>query len=403
MIKADNGSTAVKPTHTLRAESGSIEMKKEIVMSKSAQNDRAGNKKALMGAEDVQGLVNYEFDFNEIVYFLYGAIGALTTTNVGTVGAVYKHAITPANCLPSFTYEEAIGRVTDTANNLQNILVKRSYGVIVGKFVLRIEGGIVMAEVTFMAKGQFIQAKVQADVSAGSSVVITLDRAKGLTTDDTVNIYDTTPANETDAIASMSEVNKTITIATLGNSYQVADDAKVELTAQTPVYSEDPQIPTGAQSLVRFGADITAAATAEAGCIRSAILTIDNDPEMQECLGDYSKGAGGVVPKARTVTFEFTRSFKNKSDLDKYLQAKEFAIYLELSNGVRVNATDTGALKYKTVFKMPKCVINGMPIARDNNGIYEYTASVTALLDSTEGYDISSDTWNKLAGTAYTA
>ena len=57
-------------------ESGSIEMKKEIVMSKSAQNDRAGNKKALMGAEDVQGPVNYEFDFNEIVYFLYGAIGA---------------------------------------------------------------------------------------------------------------------------------------------------------------------------------------------------------------------------------------------------------------------------------------------------------------------------------------
>ena len=109
------------------------------------------------------------------------------------------------------------------------------------------------------------------------------------------------------------------------------------------------------------------------------------------------------MPKGREVTFEFTRTFKNKADLDKHLQVKEFAIWLEMTNGVQINSADTGALKYKTVFKMPKCVIMGMPITRDNNGIYEYTCAVQVLPDSTEGYDIAVDTWSKLAGTAYTA
>lgn len=260
-----------------------------------------------------------------------------------------------------------------------------------------------MLETTWMAKGQFIQGKMLNDEAAGSSVVIELDRVKGLTTSDTVNIYDATPQNETDAIASLSLTAGTVTIATLGNSYTTANKAKVELIPQTPVYSADAQIPTAGQTLVRFGADITAAATADAGCIRSCTITIDNDPEAQACIGDFSAGAAGVTPKGRIVTLEFTRSFKNKEDMDKYIQAQNFAIYIETTNGARVNATDTNKLPYKAVIKIPKAAINGMPITRDNNGIYEYTCSVTALYDSVTGYDISAEVWNSLAGTTYTA
>ena len=260
-----------------------------------------------------------------------------------------------------------------------------------------------MAEAQWMGKGQFIQGKLRSDASAGSNVVLSVDRVKGLTTDDTVNTYDTTPTNEIDAIAAISQTARTITIATLGNSYQVADDAKIELVPQTPVYSDEPQLVTGSQVFVRFGDDIDEAETADAGCVRSATLVIDNEPEPQECLGDYSKSAGGVTAKGRTVTFEFTRSFKNKLDLDRYLQAKEFAIWIEMTNDVRVNASDTNLLKYKSVKKLPKCVVTGMPIGRDNNGIYEYTCAVAALLDDTEGFDIACDVWNKNAVSVYNA
>jgi hypothetical protein len=77
-----------------------------------------------------------------------------------------------------------------------------------------------------------------------------------------VNIYDATPQNETKTPSAVSLPNKTITIATLANSYTVANGAKVELVPQTPSYGTAAKVASFIHAKFQFGADLTAAASA---------------------------------------------------------------------------------------------------------------------------------------------
>lgn len=117
------------------------------------------------------------------------------------------------------------------------------------------------------------------DATAGASVDVALASVEGLTTDDTVNIYDKTPQSETDAIAAISTTNKTIQIATLGNSYTVANKAKVELVAQTPSYSTQAKIASFTHASFKFGADLTAAASASETNVENWEISFENNLE----------------------------------------------------------------------------------------------------------------------------
>lgn len=99
---------------------------------------------------------------------------------------------------------------------------------------------------------------------------IALDSVEGLVaTSDTVNIYDATPQNETDAIASISTSNKTIQIATLGNSYTVANGAKVELVPQTPSYGTVAKVASFTHASFQF-------ATTLAGCSAASEVNVED-------------------------------------------------------------------------------------------------------------------------------
>lgn len=396
--------TAVKPTNFIRSESGWLEMDKTIDFANSKQNDRSQNIKAVPWQEDITWSIEYSLDANESPFMIYGALGSLSSADVSswTDGSVYKHTIKDDNCLPSFTYEESVGRITDTSTNLQRYQIMRSIGTVFGNVSLSIEGGRVMLNTTPIAEDQLIQAIMKADAAAWSSVNISLDRVKGFTTSDTVNIYDDTPQNETDAVAAISTANKTVQIGTLGNSYTVANNGKVELTAQTPSYSLVQQLFASWHASIQFWADLTAAWSASSSCIRSTTLTIDNSLQALACMGSFWTWSGGVVPQGRTVSLEFTRSFINKTDADRYLQAREYAAIITIDNNKIVSATDTGQLPYKVVIKIPRMVLTNKPMVLDNNGVYEYTATCEAMPDSSAGYQVQFEVWNAKAGTYYT-
>lgn len=116
-----------------------------------------------------------------------------------------------------------------------------------------------------------------------------------MTTADSVNIYDATPQNETDAIAAISTVNKTVQIATLGNSYTVANLAKIELLPQTPSYSTPAQLLTFENVSFQFGADLTAAASAAEENIEDREFSYEN--QLEERFGSLRASPSVIAPK----------------------------------------------------------------------------------------------------------
>jgi len=395
---------AVVPNQFIRSESGSIELNKTTNYSNSKQNDRALNIQAVPGQEEISGTVEYSYDSNESPFALYGVLGAIASVDISsaTDSSVFEHTISPDLCLPTFAYEESIGRITDTTNDLQNYLTKRTHGAVVNSIDLKIDGDRVMLDAEMIGKGQIVLSSILADIAAGAGVVIPVQNVEGFVVGETINLYDQTPQSETTTITAIDTTARTIT-ATIVNSYDLADCPKVELVTQTPSYSIVQELFATGNALVRFGSDLAEAATADAGCIRGFSLKVNNDVEQTACLGSFSAAAGGVVPKARTVEAEFTRNFLNKADMDKYIQAKSFAMIIEIDNNHIVSPTDTNNQTHRLEIRLPKVNINSIPMTADNNGINEYTATVTAVPDAAAGYDIEMKAFNAKAGTYYTA
>ncbi len=198
----------------------------------------------------------------------------------------------------------------------------------------------------------------------------------------------------------MSGTAKTITIATLGASFD-KEETKVELAAQTPSYSVEPQNAALYDVKVQMADDITAAASAAETNRDSVTFKQNND--MEEVPGTIRKGNGRVNSKRPVATLEMKKVFTNKAEYDTWLRTKKQAIILTLDNGVIISATDTANTTYKTQIKCPQVVYDAFEIPTDNNAIYEIQATLEILHDATAGYAITYVCENAKAGTYYTA
>ena len=130
--------TAVKPTTFIPTVDGTIEINKTNLFSTSKLGTRNMNGEGVQGPEEVSGEFSSEFSANYSPWFLYGAMGAISSTDISSLtdGSVYRHDITSSNCQDAFTIEEAQGRYDDTGSHYQNFIVKRSYGVKFGDLTL---------------------------------------------------------------------------------------------------------------------------------------------------------------------------------------------------------------------------------------------------------------------------
>lgn len=283
--------TAVKPTNFIRFKDGDLENTQDNIINNPIQNNRWGAKNIVKGKITAGGTFNMDLDANEAVHFLGAGMGGLASSDVSSEedSSVIQHILTLTTALPALSVEQAKGNLADSTNNLQNYLVKRAFGAFVDQFTITSNDGIVNLQVVLKALGIFEKATLLANAAAGSSVALSLDTVEGLvTTTDTVSIYDTTPQNETDAIASLSTSARTVTIATLGNSYTVANKAKVELVPQSPSYGTAPQLFAFHNVNFQFGADLTAAASASEENVENREFTYMNN--IEERYGSLGRG-----------------------------------------------------------------------------------------------------------------
>lgn len=399
--KETTAAVAVKPTHFLRFKEGDIMAKKEVIENNPIQNNRWNAINAVPGKIATAGNYKVDLDTIESVHFLYGTLGGISSADVGsTAGQVYEHTLTMTNSLPSFTIEQGKGNLTDATGNLQNYQVDRAFGCMVDKLKLSAQDGIIAMEVDFKACGVFQRALLINNASAGASVNLALDTVEGLVAADIVNIYDTTPQNETDAIVSISTTNKTIQIATLGASYTVAKDAKVELTPQTPSYGST-DVYSFAHVNFQFGADLTAAASAAETNIENWELTYDN--QLEERYGSLRSSPAVIAPKGAMATLKFTKYFENVVDRDKYLALKKQACIMTITNNTIIGASDTNNYKYtiKTEISDLRYTTAEMPTGTDD--LYAVKIEGTCFYDATDGRAFRMLIKNNAVGTTYTA
>lgn len=395
--------TAVKPSHFLRFKEGDVMLKQEIIANDPIQNNRWSALNAVPGKITAEGSYKFDLDFNEAVHWLAAGMGTLSSADVssGTDASVFTHTITVANTLYGLTIEQGKGNLTDTTNNRQNYSVDRAYGAMVNDFKIAGSDGIISLDVGIKAHGILQKRSLIADAAAGSSVVISLDSSEGFVATDNINTYDETPQNETDAIASMSLPNATITIATLSASFTVANKAKVELQPQTPSYSVAAKVASFFHAKFQFSTDLTAAASATEENCEDWEFSYMND--LEERYGSLRASPSVIAPKAASAKFQFTRYFENVALRDQYLNQTRRAGIITITNNEIVSATDTGDLPYKFVIEMSDCRFTSHEMPTGTNELYAISVEAELFYDTTDGRALRMLVTNASAGTVYTA
>lgn len=394
--------TAVTPTHPVRYKSGDIQQQRETKRNNPIQNNRANNLQPLAGKINSEGTYQFDLDFNECVFWLYAGLGSVASDDVssGDDLSAWEHTITVANSLPSFTVQQQKGDFSDTSNSRQNYVTSRAFGVLVDSFKISADEEEVMLETAMKAHGVFERAVMIADAAAGSSVAIKVDTVEGLTTSDSVQIYDTDGA-ETDAIASISTTAKTVTIASLGNTYEYLKNGKLELIPITPSFSVAARVPMFHHVSFQVGVDLTAAASASEVNVEDWELEHKNNLDVR--YGSIRQTPSKITAKRYDTSLKFTKYFENVADRDNYLALKQQAVIITISDSGIISATDSGNTRYQIKIELPDVRFESYDLATETDGVYAAVIEAGCYYDTSAGYAIRAKVQNATAGTGYTA
>lgn len=382
--------TAVKPTNFARFKEGGVMAKQEIIANNPVQNNRALALNAVKGKLDVEGSIKGDLDLNDAVHFIYAGLGTMSSVDISSLtdGSVFRHTLTPANRLHTFTMEQPKGDTDLTSSNRQRYVVDRGYGLQVSDFKLSGSDGIIEMETGIMGAGVFQRGKVTQDITAGATPTIYLDSVDGLVIGDVVNVYDNTPKNETATISAINPTLKTITVGVLALNYAVANNAKVELTPQTPTYL-DPVIMSYRDVTVQFGADLTSAALATPDNISSWELSFDNGLEKK-----YGNKEAFIDAKGYSCKLKYEAFFNTSIDRDRYLNLTKQACIFTITNNEVISPTDTNLHKYELKISMPNIRFTSYETPTGTDEIYMVSCEVELFYDYTEGYEVKFEVKN---------
>jgi len=375
--------------------------KQEIIANDPIQNNRWKALNAVKGKATAEGTFNVDLDANECVHFLAPALGGLATTDVSSNTAAYRHDITVANTLPSFSLEQGKGNLTDSSENNQKFVVERWFGVLVNSFTISGSDGILNLAVNLKAHGLLMKRSLIADVTSGSTKTLYLESAEGFVATDNVTTYDATPQSEMDALSAISLTAKTVTIAALANSYTVANKAKVELQPQSPSYSTPAKVFSFTHARFQFGADLSAAASASLENIEDWELNHENN--LEERFGSLRETPSVIAPKGAKCTFKYTKYFETSAERDRYLNQEKKAAILTITNNEVISSGDTNLSKYTIVVQMSDVRFTSYEMPTGTDELYAASVEAECYYDTSDGQAIQIKVTNSKAGTEYTA
>lgn len=395
---------AVKPARFIRFKEW-FEMYRELekVLNDPIQNQRWKAIESVPTTEMAENSGVADLDPNEALHFLRAALGGMTSTDIssGEDGSVTRHTLTMANTIPYLTIEQCQADPADATNHGRNRIVRRGVGTMINTLSIAWSDALISLEVWLMSHAIFDGTPLLADAADGSSVAISLERVLGLTTADSVIIFDRTPQSEVDPVDAISTTARTITIWTLSNTYTVANEAMVALAPQTPSYAERHRAFSIVNARFQFGADLTAAASAEPRNVEN--WTFEYDNQLEARVGSNGRpGPHTIAPKGAIARLNYTRYFEDRSEYDDFINNKSEACIITLELDEVVSATDTNNHKYSIVIKLDRYIktTDEMPTGTDE--LFEVQVEGEPLYDSSEGRAITIEVINKHPGSFYT-
>jgi len=165
------------------------------------------------GQEDYQGPIKVLAEPKTLPHFLNMLLTKGTST--GTASTGYTHPFTLGDTVKSYTIEFLKGNIPF-----------RFFGVEASAITPAFEDNKMVLDITISALGQFSVAKIQ--TATGTEVILEDERpnpTKGLTTDDSLRLYDVSAEEYEDVeISSINADGKTLIMATaIAGSYETGD------------------------------------------------------------------------------------------------------------------------------------------------------------------------------------
>lgn len=321
--KEATAGTGVVPTNFVHYKGGDLGANLEVIKNNPIQAVRHGAITAHAGKKSTDGSFEMDLDWKECGYFL-GAGLSFDSSPTNNGDSTYTHTMDEADTLAALSIEQAKGDLSSQAFECN-----RAFGAYVDNFEIGASDGLCTLKVNIKSLGIFQRSRMVADAAAGSSVAISVEDVEGLVaTTDTVRITDDS-SNEEDAIASISTANKTVTIATLGNSYTVAANGKIELVPQTPSFVAQVLMSFDMVKF-QFGANLTAAGSASEENVEDWTFTWANN--LEERYGSLRRTPSVIAPKASMGQLKFKRYFESRADRDAYLNTERKACIITIQD-----------------------------------------------------------------------
>ena len=267
------------------------------------------------GQEDYQGSVKVLAEPKTLPHFLNMLLKKGTTTGSATTG--YSHPFTLGDSVKSYTIEFLKGNIPF-----------RFYGVEASNIKPSFEDNKMVLDIDLSGLGQFSVAKVFS--ATGTTIVLEDERpdpTKGLTTDDTIRLYDVSGGEYEDLTISVIDADgKTLTTGTaIAGTYEEGD--LCWLKPLTPSYSISAPYSWG-RTEFRFG-------TGSAVALAATQERVEKGSEwnlihlLEDNAGAKRSGSFRPASLVRTqgdVEISIKKFFKDGQDQSRFLQSSSRAL-----------------------------------------------------------------------------
>lgn len=323
-VEATKG-TPVTPDTEVPLYSEDIQVNLNIDEEKSMRGVREARSDFFRGQEDYQGTLKVLAEPQTAMHF-FNMMMAVSSSGNATTG--YTHAFT-LGTPKSYTIEILKGNIPF-----------RLYGVEAKSITPAFEENKMVLEVAIAALGQFSTAKI----SSASGTTVVLDDSersnpnKGLTTSDTLRLYDVSLGTYEDVtISAVDSDGKTITVSTISGTYVAGDQCY--LAPMTPSYSLDAPFNWG-KTEYRFADTAANALSAsqtqvEKGSGWSAMHNLEDEAGSKRSGG---QGPAALIRTDGDIEATIKKFFNDGQELNRYLEKDTRALVVR-----HYSPTDAGS------------------------------------------------------------
>lgn len=357
--------TAVVPDNYLRLISENLTANFNNVEINEIASDRDRRQRTIEGRVEVSGEIEFYVEPKMVGHFLTSVFGDPTTQTL-TAGTAFRH---------TFSVDDPESLTIDV-QPADAPHVHRFVGCYITGLTLTQEENAVKATASVTAHKAFINARVLADVSSGTT--LTMDQTAGLTTSDTIIV-----AQKENGFTSIAE----FTIASIDSETQITTGSTIAVTIDqndlvmikrsTPSYDMRDPFNFNGGTQIYAGDDVD---NTSQECKEDLEIEVMNEVEARYCSGleKEDRFPSDILVKGFMANATLTKYYDNQSYIDKARANAEFGLRVLMQHDTVLEANS--ATQARTYWGTG----NGFYVEADTAGKAGNDYNVTIVINTTD-------------------